>query len=202
MDIEQFLEDLASDRPTPGGGSASALAGALSAALVAMVAGLSLRKDSKNRKAMAAIQKKATALRKRLSSAMVEDARAFEEVMRAFQLPRMTEKERSIRTRAIEKAYRKATVTPKLVCEHSIRLLEASRFLIHHGNPNAISDTGVAAFLADAALAGGLLNIGINLPPVKDKAFLKKTQSEMRQWVKQRNRLMSEIVSSLAKIGR
>lgn len=201
MDIKRFLDKVASDSPTPGGGSASALVGALSASLVAMVAGLSSKKDKEKQKEMGEIKKKALTLQRRLSLAVDEDAKSFEEVIHAFRLPRKTERERIRRIRAIQKAYQKATVTPQLVCQESIQLLEYSRLLILKGNPNAASDTGVAAFLADAALAGGLLNIGINLVPVTDKVFLKKMRSLMAGWAKKRNRLMGEILGALTRIG-
>ncbi len=201
MDLKQFLDDVASDSPTPGGGSASALAGALSASLIAMVAGLSLKKEKGKEKEMRGIKKKAMALQKRLLLAVDEDAKSYDAVIRAFRLPKATERERLSRVRAIQKAYQKATVTPQLVCKLSIQLMEYSRFLILKGNPNAISDTGVAAFLADAALAGGLLNIGINLVPVTDKVFIKKMRSMMAGWAKQRNRLMGEVLGALTRIG-
>lgn len=201
MEIKRFLDKVASDSPTPGGGSASALVGALSASLVAMVAGLSSKKDKEKQKEMGEIKKKALTLQRRLSLAVDEDAKSFEEVIHAFRLPRKTERERIRRIRAIQKAYQKATVTPQLVCQESIQLLEYSRRLILKGNPNAASDTGAAAFLADAALAGGLLNIGINLVPVTDKVFLKKMRSLMAGWAKERNRLMGEILGALTRIG-
>ncbi|MDP2971764.1 MAG: cyclodeaminase/cyclohydrolase family protein, partial [Deltaproteobacteria bacterium] len=112
-----------------------------------------------------------------------------------------TERDRLSRIRAIQKAYQKATAAPQLVCQQSIQLLECSRLLILKGNPNAVSDMGVAALLADAALAGGLLNIGINLVPVTDKVFLKRMRSLMTDWAKKRNHLMGEILISLTKIG-
>jgi formiminotetrahydrofolate cyclodeaminase len=201
MDLKQFLDNVASDNPTPGGGSASALAGALSASLIAMVAGLSLKKEKKKEKEMRRIKKKAMALQKRLFLAVDEEAKSYVAVIHAFRLPKTTEKESLSRVRAIQKAYQKATVTPQLVCKLSIQLLEYSRFLILKGNPNAASDTGVAAFLADAALAGGLLNIGINLVPVTDQIFLKKMRLLMTGWARQRNRLMGEILVALTRIG-
>jgi formiminotetrahydrofolate cyclodeaminase len=201
METKRFLEKVASDRPTPGGGSVSALAGALSASLIAMVAGLSLKKDREKRKEMGEIKKKALAIQGRLFLAVDEDAKSFDEVIHAFRLPRKTERERIRRIRAIQKAYQKATVTPQLVCQQSIQLLEYSKLLVLKGNPNAVSDTGVAAFLADAALAGGLLNIGINLVPVTDKVFLKRMHSLMTDWAKKRNRLMGEVLGALTRIG-
>lgn len=201
MDILQFLDSVASDSPTPGGGSASALAGALSASLVAMVAGLSSKKDKTMEKQMERIRKNGLSLQQRLYRAIAEDARSYDAVIQAFRLPKTTEKERLSRSKAIQKAYQKATVTPQLVCKLSLQLMEHSKFLILKGNPNAMSDTGVAAFLADAALAGGLLNIGINLVPVTDKVFLKKMRSSMKGWARERNRLMGEILRALIRIG-
>jgi len=192
MEIKRFLEKLSSAAPTPGGGSASALAGALSASLVAMVAGLSSKQ-----KRMVDIRKKSLAIQKRLFQAIAEDAKSFDDVMKAFRLPKNTEKERLVRTKAIQKAYKKATVTPQLVCQQSIKLLEYSNFLILKGNPNAISDAGVAAFLANTALKGGLLNIGINLGPVRDKSFRKKMNALVGKLEKRRNQLMGRIQKTL-----
>ena len=197
MDIKQFLEKLSSGTPTPGGGSASALAGALSAALVAMTAGLSLRQGKLGKKEVVDVRKKALAIQKRLLRAVDEDAQSYEAVLKAFRLPKKTERERLHRGKIIRKAYQKATVTPQRVCQFSIQLLEHSRTLIFKGNPNAISDAGVAAFLADAALAGGLLNISINLVPGTEKTFVKKMHSLMGRWAKRRNHLMREIQNAL-----
>src|SRR5512135_1038309 len=116
MEIEKFLEQLSSDRPTPGGGSASALAGAVSASLVAMVAGLSLRGKEAGRKEMEEIKKKAMIIQKRLFRAIAEDSRSFDAVMKTFRLPRNSERERQRRRQEIQNAYRKASLTPQLVC--------------------------------------------------------------------------------------
>ncbi len=197
MEMKKFLEQLSSDRPTPGGGSASALAGATSASLVAMVAGLSLGKSGVGRKEMKEMKKKARALQKRLFRAIDEDSKSFDAVMKAFRLPRNSERDRLRRSKEIRKAYQKATLTPRLVCQHSLELMGYSKILILKGNPNAISDVGVAAFLADAALAGGLLNIGINLAAVTDKTFAKKMNILMRKWARKRNPLMKAILMKL-----
>jgi formiminotetrahydrofolate cyclodeaminase len=197
MEIKRFLEKLSSDTPTPGGGSASALAGALSASLVAMVAGLSFKKGMTRQRGMAEIGKKALTIRKRLFRAVDEDSKSFNAVIKAFRLPRDSEKERLHRTREIQRAYQNATVTPRLVCEQSLQLLGYSRTLILKGNPNAISDAGVAAFLADAALAGGLLNIDINLAAVTEKNFAKKMNVLMRRWARKRNGFMKVILMEL-----
>jgi formiminotetrahydrofolate cyclodeaminase len=190
MELERFLEKMSSDTPTPGGGSASALAGALSASLVTMVAGLSSKKDKTKKKRMEGIRKKGLSIQKRLFQAIDEDSRSFDAVIKAFRLPRNSEKERFRRVREIQKAYQKATLTPQLVCQHS-------KTLILKGNPNAVSDAGVAAFLADAAFAGGLLNIKINLVAVTEKVFVKKMNILMRTWARRRNQVMKAILKRL-----
>jgi formiminotetrahydrofolate cyclodeaminase len=197
MELKKFLEKVAADTPTPGGGSASALAGALSASLVAMVAGLSYRKGKGNKGRMGQIRKRALTIQKRLFRAIDEDSKSFDAVIDAFRLPKGSEKERLYRGRKIQKAYQNATMTPQVVCQHSIQLLEYSKILIFKGNPNAMSDVGVAAFLADAALAGGLLNIGINLVAVTEKNFIKKMNFLMERWSRKRNDLMKAILMKL-----
>jgi formiminotetrahydrofolate cyclodeaminase len=197
MEIKRFLEKLSSNTPTPGGGSASALAGTLSASLILMTAGLSLKKGRLKDKEIREIKKKVLAIRKRLFRAIEEDAKSYQAVLKAFHLPKGSEKERLARSKAIRQAYRKATITPQLVCHQSIELLEYSNTLILKGNPNALSDVGVAAFLADTALRGGLLNIGINLGPVRDRSLKKKMHLLAGKLEKRRNQLMGKIDKAL-----
>ncbi len=193
MEIERFLSDLASDTPTPGGGSASALSGALSASLIAMVAGLSRRKGQARSREIREIKRKALTVQKKLYRAIEEDARSFDAVMAAFRLPRDEEKQRVHRSGMIQKAYQKATVTPQKVCELSLQLLEFSKFLLRNGNQNAFSDAGVAAYLANAALQGGMLNVRINLASIRDKGFRSEKEKVIQRLAKRRDHLMTEI---------
>jgi formiminotetrahydrofolate cyclodeaminase len=197
MELKRFLEKMSSDTPTPGGGSASALAGALSASLVTMVAGLSSKKGKTKKKGMEGIRRKGLSIQKRLFQAIDEDSKSFDAVIKAFRLPKNSEKERLHRVKEIQKSYQRATLTPQLVCQQSLQLLEYSRTLILKGNPNAISDAGVAAFLADAAFAGGVLNIKINLVAVAEKDFTKKMNILMGNWARKRNQVMKAILKKL-----
>jgi formiminotetrahydrofolate cyclodeaminase len=146
---------------------------------------------------MEGIRKKGLSIQKRLFRAIDEDSNSYDAVLEAFRLPRSSEKERLRRVKEIQKAYQKATLTPQLVCQQSLQLLEYSKTLILKGNPNAISDAGVAAFLADAAFAGGLLNIKINLVAVTEKVFVKKMNILMRTWARRRNQVMKAILKRL-----
>lgn len=197
MELKRFLEKMSSDTPTPGGGSASALAGALSASLVAMVAGLSSRKDKTKKKVMGEIREKGLSIQKRLLRAIDEDSKSFDAVMRAFRLPRNSERQRLRRVKEIQKAYQRATLTPQLVCQQSLQLLEYSKILISKGNPNAFSDAGVAAFLAEAACAGGLLNIRINLAAVTEKSFARKMNILMKTRARKKDQLMKAVHKEL-----
>jgi formiminotetrahydrofolate cyclodeaminase len=200
MDIQRFLEKLSSDDPTPGGGSASALAGAMSAALIGMVAGLTMKKEASKQRAMVMIRERNRRMQKRLLRAVDEDALSYQEVLKAFRLPKNTEKERNDRSRMIEKAFKNATVTPELVSHFAVFLLQDSYALIMKGTPNALSDAGVGAFLADTALKGGLMNIEINLGSIKDKAFVKTKKALIKNLEKRRQRLMGKISKFLTKV--
>src|SRR4030042_1992268 len=199
MKIKRFLEKLSSATPTPGGGSASALAGTLSASLILMTAGLSLKKGKMKERELRGIKKAVSGIQKKLFRAIEEDAKSYEAVLKAFHLPKDTEKERLVRSKAIPQAYRKATITPQLVCQQSIKLLEYSNTLILKGNPNAVSDVGVAGFLADTAVKGGVPQIGINLGPVREKSFRKKIHSLAGKLEKRRSQLMGKIGRALGR---
>jgi len=146
---------------------------------------------------MEGIRKKGLSIQRRLYRAMDEDSKSFDAVLKAFRLPRNSEKERLCRVKEIQRAYRRATLTPQRVCRQSLQLLEYSKTLILTGNPNAVSDAGVAAFLADAACEGGLLNIKINLETVTEENFAKKMNILMRTWTRKRNRLIKAVRKKL-----
>ncbi len=201
MEIQTFLDHLAADSPTPGGGSASALAGSLAASLAAMVAGLSSRKGRPDTGEMKAVRRKALVIQQKLYRAVEEDARSFEAVMAAFRLPKDSEKQRIYRTKMIQRAYQKATLAPQKVCDLSLQVLQFSKVLLSKGNQNAFSDSAVAAYLASAAFEGGLLNIKINLGSIVDRSFRKEKESSTRELAKKRGRLMKEIENEIRSSG-
>jgi len=199
MEIAKLLNQIASDTPTPGGGSASALAGALSASLCAMVAGLSLNRGKLKKHEARKIRNKCQLTQRKLYKAIEEDAESYLGVMRAFGLPKTTESEVLHRRQMIQRALKKATMVPQVVCEHALTLLEFSRILLLKGNPNAWSDAGVAAYLANAALDGAVLNIRINLESIRDGSFKKEMSGLIRRVLRGRNRLMTQITKALGR---
>ena len=173
LTVARFTEALASGAPTPGGGSASALSGALAAGLVAMVARNTAGNAAFADRAasMDEVTAEADGIRRSLEELVDSDAAAFEQVMAAFRLPKDTPEQKAERSRAIQEGYRAAVEPPVLVCRHALRVLELAALVAERGSPNVVSDAGVAALLAASALDGAALNVEINLGSIKDDDY-------------------------------
>jgi formiminotetrahydrofolate cyclodeaminase len=182
MSLAEFGDALASSVPTPGGGSASALAAALAAALVAMVARLTTgEKFAERAGQMREVAADADAIRTELLGLADEDAAAFDEVMAAFRMPRETPEQQAARSQAIQEGYKTAVGPPMRVCMLSLRILELALKVAGEGNPSAASDAGVAALLASTALEGAALNVEINLGSIRDEAFRTSRAEQLRE---------------------
>ncbi|MGA2819640.1 MAG: glutamate formimidoyltransferase [Anaerolineales bacterium] len=162
---QSFLQDLASGEPTPGGGSAAALAAAMAAALVGMVARLTAgrNKYAGVREDMLTMIQEADALRARMEEAVREDSLAFEQVLHARRLPSGNDLEQELALRSRREALLHAAQIPFEVCQHAFRLLELAGQAAEMGLPSAASDVGTAGFMASAALRSAGLNVRINL---------------------------------------
>lgn len=176
LTVDAFIGKLASDAPAPGGGSASALAGALSAALVQMVVALT----SGRAEARAAEDElrelglAAAGFRSELLQLVEIDAAAYESVIVARRLPRGTDRERELRRVQIDAALREATRAPLTIAHRAEAVLKLAERLAPIGNRNAISDAGVAGLLAASALRGAALNVQINLPYLPEDEALRR----------------------------
>ncbi len=168
---ESFLDRLAAGTPTPGGGSAAAHAGALAAALAAMVARLTIgkKKYAEVDARMQEIAAQADADRHWFQVAAERDSRAFDGVMEAFRLPKATEAEQEARAAAIERATHQAAGVPLEVAKRAAVLLELAAEVAESANQTAISDAGTAAALAGACLHGASLNVRINAQSASDR---------------------------------
>ena len=204
MSLTKFSEVLASGAPTPGGGSASALSGALAASLAAMVA----RTTAANKKfadradQMNQVATEADRLRGEFLALVDEDARAFDQVMAAFWMPKDTPEQQAGRSEAIQQAYRAAVEPPMRVCARSLRVLELALQVAEQGNPSAASDAGVAALLAATALEGGALNVQINLGSIKDEGFRTPQAEKVRAAQIQGQRLREKALATVrGKLG-
>ena len=178
--LRSFLDELASSAPTPGGGTAAAVAGAMGAALAEMVAALTLSKEkyASSHDAMRSIVQAAAAARSRLLALSREDSEAYDEVVAARRLPRATEEEKAARDAKIAAANIRAAQVPLETARTAALLLESIPDLAELGNPNAVSDAGAAALLLEAAVQGALLNVFINLSGLADSALSNEIRQE------------------------
>ncbi len=163
--LREFQDALASDAPTPGGGSAVGVALGQAAALAIMVSDLTLSKETYESGWEIANQVKAVAtplLDEGLTLAL-EDSESFDAVVEAFRLPKSTDEEKNERRDSIRTATLSAAVVPYRTAKASMKLLKLLPELTEKGNPNAASDAGVAGLLASAALKGAVFNVQINL---------------------------------------
>lgn len=185
FDLSTFIDQLASGEPTPGGGSAAALAGATGAALTAMVARLTIGKKryAEVEPQMQTIAARAETLRARLTALVQEDADAFNQVRDAFRLPKGTEEELAARAEAVQAGLTAATLTPLETARACVEVLELAEQVVADGNANASTDGGVGALLAHAGLQGAVWNVRVNLGSIADAAFVDDTRAAADQFL-------------------
>lgn len=176
-----LLASLASPTPTPGGGSAGAIAAALSTALSRMVAGLA--RDKRGYEEVQAdlrrIEERGAALQDRLLTLAEDDARAYDAVLAATRMPRSSDAERASRVQALQAAYRRATEVPLEVLAACLDVLELAAGAAEKGNRSATTDAGVAALLGEAAARSAALNVRVNLAAIRDERFRGEAEARM-----------------------
>ena len=167
-----FLDAVAAETPAPGGGSVAALAGALAAALAAMVGRLTLGKPKYAgvEAEMETLVAEAERLRQSLTARIAGDTDAFEAVMSAYRLPRRSDEEKVARRAAIQAALAQAAEVPLATARETVAALELARAAVQAGNVNCITDAGAAAHVARAAVAGAALNVRVNAAALDDRA--------------------------------
>jgi len=178
--LRDLLAAFSSPDPTPGGGSASALASAVGASLLMMVAGLpKTRTGSEAERAdLTAAAAALDAIRARLTGAIDADASAYDQVVAAYKLPKGTPDEQASRKAAIQQALRAATEVPLEVMRLSAAAIDHAKTIAANGHRAAASDVGVAAALLGAGLRGAALNIEINAGSVSDPAYVERVRAE------------------------
>jgi len=185
--IRQYLDGLASGESTPGGGSATALAGALGAALGSMVANFTVGKekyadvDAEMRQALERTEE----LRAQLTELMEADEEVYGKVSEAYKLPKDTDEQQAGRTKALQEALKGAAEVPLAVARCCFEVLKLSVDLAQKGNAYLVTDAGVAARLADAALHSAWLNVEINLGSIKDQAFCDERRAALGDMTEQ-----------------
>jgi len=181
--INNFLDELASNSPTPGGGSVAALAGALGAALVSMVGNLTMGKkkyedvEEDIKKIISSSEK----LRYELSQLIEEDVKAFNNFMATYKMPKETEDEKKIRAEKIQESLIEAAKVPLKVAYKCLDILSLSKEVAEKGNINVVSDGGVAVLMAEAALESAIINVKINLRMIKDEKVRTELSSSIKE---------------------
>lgn len=181
LTVTAFLDALASPEPTPGGGTAAAMAGAMGASLLMMVAGLpkSRTGTAEERDALLAARARIATLRARLIALADEDSAAYDAVLVAFRLPKGTEEEKATRGAAVETAFRRATDSPLDTLRVVSSTLALGAIVAAGANRSAASDAGVAIGLLEAAAAGAALNVRTNLDSLKDEALVARFEADV-----------------------
>ncbi|WDV45655.1 cyclodeaminase/cyclohydrolase family protein [Clostridiaceae bacterium M8S5] len=183
LNIKNFLAETASDSPAPGGGSISALSGAIAVSLGEMVANLTVGK--KNYEAvdgeMKEILSAGEEARKALTDGVDKDTEAFNVVMSAFKLPKSTDEEKEIRKNKIQDAMKNAALVPLETAKKSFEFMKYIKLAVEKGNKNAVTDSAVAAMMARTAVLGALYNVKINLTSIKDESFRDDLSNQVKQ---------------------
>lgn len=195
LTLKQFLEKTANNEPVPGGGSISALHGAVAAALTEMLANITIGK--KNYSAVEETMKlnatKASALRTEFLNDIDRDAEAYNLVFQAFRLPKDTDEQKVLRSEKIQEATKVAAMVPMEVAERAFELLDLISETTRKGNKNAITDGCVAMMTCRTAVLGALLNVRINLASIKDERFVKELSEKCNRIEKETLRKEQEL---------
>ena len=177
----KFLDELSSNKPAPGGGSAAALAGSMGAALCSMVAALSHEKKDMipDRPLMEDIGSEAQNLKDHLALLVTRDTRAFNKIIEANRLPSNTKEDQAIRIKKIDFAVKNATEVPLETAKNCLKVIELAYTLVFKSNPSSVSDVGVAVEASLAGLRGACLNVMINLLNITDQSYSEKIKKEV-----------------------
>lgn len=196
MTVKGFAEETSRESPAPGGGSVAAYMGALGAALGTMVANLSSHKPGWDDRweEFSRWADKGQALSDELLVLVDEDTRAFNKIMEAFGLPKKTDEDKRLRSEAIQAATLFATQVPLQTMQAAFGAFELCQAMAEFGNPNSVSDAGVGALAARAAVLGAGLNVKINAASLKDREAAEKMIAEAEQLIAEAQKKEAEII--------
>ncbi len=193
MSLAEFTRATASGSPVPGGGSVAALCGSLAASLVAMVANLTEENER-----MKQISVRMETLRISLLDLIEKDSRSFSAVMEAYRMPKAGQEEKNKRSQAIQESLKEAARVPMETAETAYEILEYSKYVVLHGNKNAVTDGMVSAMLARTAVLASLLNVRINLTSIKDGSFTEHMKGRALEMEKACRMAEDDIISCVS----
>jgi len=180
LTIKGFLAETAGNTPVPGGGSISALSGAIASALTEMVSNLTIgkKKYSEVESEMKDIATRMAVVRDKLIENIDKDSETYNRVFEAFKLPKRTEEEKAKRSDVIQETTKEAAMVPMSVAEEIISIMPSISEVAHKGNQNAVTDACIAMMAARTGVLGALLNVRINLSSIKDSTFVERMTTE------------------------
>ena len=181
LTCREFLNRLASNAPTPGGGGGAAMAGALAVALASMVGNLTVGKEKfvKSEAEMQELLKEAEALRSQFLQLVNADAEVFNEFMTCYRLPKATDEEKQQRNQAIQNAAKRAAEVPLQIAEASLKVMHIAKRMAEIGNLTAITDAAVSSIMGRAALRSAAYNVVVNLKLIKDEEYNQKMYAKL-----------------------
>lgn len=197
LKVTEFLAELESNAPVPGGGSVAALSGGIASALAGMVANLTIGKKKyvEVQEEMIAISAKTPAYSKRFIELVDIDANSFDDYMKAMKLPKETEEDKAARSAKMEAAIQYAASVPLETAEKSFELFDMIEVVITKGNTNAVTDAAVAAMMARTAILSALYNVKINMGSITDKSFADNLVGRVEELEKLANKREQEILA-------
>ena len=197
LSLTDFANETSSESPAPGGGSISAYCGTLAASLTTMVANLSSHKRGWDDRweFFSDWAKKGLDVQNELIDLVDKDTDAFNQIIESIRLPKVTEEEIKKRNEAISKATKNAILVPLSIMEKAYDCMKITKEMALHGNPNSISDAGVASLCAIAAIKGGLLNVKINCKDFDDLKFIESINKKTDTIIKKSKKLEIEIMN-------
>jgi formiminotetrahydrofolate cyclodeaminase len=192
-----FLDTLCSESPEPGGGSASALTGAIAASLSGMLAALTTGKKGYEESwaEMDRILEQARQLKEDMLDLLQKDTEAFDDAAKAFKMPKNTEEEKKSRSEAIERGLVKASEVPLAIMEKSLDIARLARQVLKKGNEMAITDGAISALFAEAAAIGGMINVRINFSWMKNEEYILKTEHRLDEIIDEIKTIKEEALS-------
>jgi methenyltetrahydrofolate cyclohydrolase len=193
--VTNFLDELASNAPAPGGGSVAALSGALGAALVSMVCNLTLGKKGYEEVQgdIEGLLAQSEALRKEMADLLEADVAAYTAYSQTAKMPRDTEEQKAARAEAMQAALKNATMVPMRIAEAAVKVIDLCMPAAEKGNKWAVSDAGVAVLMAEAALRSAALNVLINLGTIKDADFVGEKRAHLDSLLAGKGMMRDEI---------
>ena len=199
MGVTEFVDELASDSPAPGGGSVSALASAMAAGLTNMVGVLTFGKKGydENWDEIEELSNQAQALKDSFLFLVDEDTRSFNNVMAAMRLPKTSEEQQAERLEALQQATIYSAEIPLKVMRHSLEIMKLASRMAEIGNQNSLSDAGVAVLQARAGLEGAALNVLINIPGIDDKSIVSNFENEVAELRAKSTTLSDKVLAAM-----